>query len=204
MQLVLCIPYWVDKTAVEILLPCWLVRIKDGFIKLFGTRFNLYYNRLLYFCLQYTFLLLFVFLLEAIVGGLAYFYESHITDELVETLNSTFTIGYAVDPDKTRAIDEMQQEVSEFDNKNQFYAILNVYKSLFGIVHVLWCTSFRGLETECVVTFKPQRFACACKRACGTRLVLHIDVTQLWSSRSSQQYSIHGKGSNRYKLHIWF
>lgn len=61
-----------------------------------------------------------MFLLEAIVGGLAYVYENHISDELVETLNSTFITGYAVDPDKTRAIDEMQQEVSNFNNKNIF------------------------------------------------------------------------------------
>lgn len=62
-----------------------------------------------------------MFLLEAIVGGLAYVYENHIADELAETLNSTFITGYAVDPDKTRAIDKMQQEVSEFNKKLLFF-----------------------------------------------------------------------------------
>lgn len=76
----------------------------------------------LLFSFQYTFLLLIVFLLEAIVGGLAYVYENNIADELVETLNTTFITGYAVDPTQTQAIDEMQQEVSEIVKR--FYGFL--------------------------------------------------------------------------------
>lgn len=53
-----------------------------------------------------------VFLLEACVGGLAYLYERHIADELVDTMNETFLTSYAVDATKTKAIDAMQQDVS--------------------------------------------------------------------------------------------
>lgn len=60
---------------------------------------------------QYIYLLLIIFLLEATVGGLAYLYENQITDELKQTLNTTFLEYYAIDEDKTVAIDRMQQEV---------------------------------------------------------------------------------------------
>lgn len=52
-----------------------------------------------------------VFLLEAMIGGLAYFYETQIEDELKTTLNETFLTSYAVDEKRTSAIDQMQQEV---------------------------------------------------------------------------------------------
>lgn len=54
---------------------------------------------------------MFVFLLEATVGGLAYIYENQITDELQESLNTTFLEYYGVDEEKTAAIDRMQQDV---------------------------------------------------------------------------------------------
>lgn len=57
-------------------------------------------------------MLMVVFLLEACVGGLAYLYERHIADELMDTMNNTFLTSYAVDPAKTKAIDAMQQDVS--------------------------------------------------------------------------------------------
>uniref|UniRef100_U5ET06 Tetraspanin n=1 Tax=Corethrella appendiculata TaxID=1370023 RepID=U5ET06_9DIPT len=60
--------------------------------------------------LGYTFILLVVFLLEATVGSLAYFYETQIENELSLTLNKTFMENYAVDEEKTKAIDLMQQE----------------------------------------------------------------------------------------------
>lgn len=60
---------------------------------------------------QYTFILLFVFLLEAIVGGLAYLYETQIELELQTSLNSTFMEQYGVSERQTEAIDRMQQEV---------------------------------------------------------------------------------------------
>lgn len=57
-------------------------------------------------------MLMIVFLLEACVGGLAYLYERHIAEELVDTMNETFLTSYAVDATKTKAIDAMQQDVS--------------------------------------------------------------------------------------------
>lgn len=65
----------------------------------------------LFILLQYIYLLLIVFLLEATVGGLAYVYENQITDELQQTLNTTFLQYYGVDEEKTNAIDLMQQDV---------------------------------------------------------------------------------------------
>ncbi|KAG4071864.1 hypothetical protein HA402_006025 [Bradysia odoriphaga] len=62
--------------------------------------------------LCYIYLLLIVFLLEATVGGLAYIYENQITDELQESLNTTFLEHYAIDEEKTTAIDQMQQDYS--------------------------------------------------------------------------------------------
>lgn len=62
--------------------------------------------------LGYTFILLFVFLLEAIVGGLAYLYETQIELELQTSLNSTFMEQYGVSERQTEAIDRMQQEFS--------------------------------------------------------------------------------------------
>ncbi|XP_049862269.1 CD151 antigen-like [Schistocerca gregaria] len=60
--------------------------------------------------LIYTYLLLLIFLLEAMVGVLAYVYESRVHDELSANLNSTFIQSYNVDTDKTAAIDQMQQQ----------------------------------------------------------------------------------------------
>ncbi|XP_053679000.1 CD151 antigen-like [Anopheles nili] len=62
--------------------------------------------------LLYTFILLFVFLLESIVGGLAYLYETQIENELQHGLNSTFMDHYGVSVRQTNAIDNMQQEFS--------------------------------------------------------------------------------------------
>uniref|UniRef100_A0A182QZM8 Tetraspanin n=1 Tax=Anopheles farauti TaxID=69004 RepID=A0A182QZM8_9DIPT len=60
----------------------------------------------------YTFVLLFVFLLEFIVGGLAYLYETQIETELQHTLNATFIEHYGVSERQTTAIDSMQREFS--------------------------------------------------------------------------------------------
>ncbi|EEB18165.1 CD151 antigen, putative [Pediculus humanus corporis] len=60
--------------------------------------------------LIYTFLLLFIFLLEAMVGTLAYIYEEQVEAELKLNLNSTFLDNYKIDADKTKAIDDMQIE----------------------------------------------------------------------------------------------
>uniref|UniRef100_A0ABK8G356 Tetraspanin n=1 Tax=Anopheles gambiae TaxID=7165 RepID=A0ABK8G356_ANOGA len=62
--------------------------------------------------LLYTFVLLIVFLLEIIVGSLAYLYETQIETELQHTLNATFMEHYGVSEQQTKAIDSMQQEFS--------------------------------------------------------------------------------------------
>lgn len=64
-----------------------------------------------FFFLQYTFLLVFIFLLEAMVGTLAYIYEEQVEAELKLNLNTTFLDNYKIDADKTRAIDDMQLQV---------------------------------------------------------------------------------------------
>lgn len=56
----------------------------------------------------YAALLILIFLLEAICGILAYFYEARIHDELVEHLNETMTTKYRHDIAITQSIDSMQ------------------------------------------------------------------------------------------------
>ncbi|CAL4149154.1 unnamed protein product, partial [Meganyctiphanes norvegica] len=58
----------------------------------------------------YTFLLLLVFLLEAIGGVLAYIYEEQVMAELSLRLTDTFNDGYMVDEAVTQAVDDMQLE----------------------------------------------------------------------------------------------
>lgn len=60
--------------------------------------------------LFYIIVLVLVFLLEAIIGGLAYVYETQIEEELQMTLNETFVTSYGIDERRTNAIDLMQQE----------------------------------------------------------------------------------------------
>lgn len=60
--------------------------------------------------LGYTFLLLLIFLLEAMVGVLAYVYKENVETELAVNLNKTFMNYYGVDPARTAAIDRMQRE----------------------------------------------------------------------------------------------
>jgi hypothetical protein len=60
---------------------------------------------------QYTFALLLVFLLEAMVGVMSFLYEPHVEEELRLNLNSTFVENYKMDESKTSAIDLMQIQV---------------------------------------------------------------------------------------------
>ncbi|XP_075214345.1 CD151 antigen-like [Lycorma delicatula] len=61
--------------------------------------------------LLYTFMLLLIFLLEAMVGVLAYIYREQVNIELTTTLNDTFLQSYRINGEKTAAIDRMQQEL---------------------------------------------------------------------------------------------
>uniref|UniRef100_A0A914XBU8 Tetraspanin n=1 Tax=Plectus sambesii TaxID=2011161 RepID=A0A914XBU8_9BILA len=54
--------------------------------------------------LSFTFLLLIVFLLEAVVGVLAYVYSEQIGTELRNSLNGTIVNGYGVDPTVSSAL----------------------------------------------------------------------------------------------------
>lgn len=60
---------------------------------------------------QYSMLLIVVFLLEFLVGAVTYVYESQVDDELLATLNKTFITNYGIDETRTTAIDLMQQNV---------------------------------------------------------------------------------------------
>lgn len=63
------------------------------------------------YILQYIFILLLVFLLEAVVGSLSYLYQTQIKDELNLTLSDTFMQNYGINIEQTGAIDSMQQKV---------------------------------------------------------------------------------------------
>ncbi|XP_063823687.1 CD151 antigen-like [Ostrinia nubilalis] len=62
--------------------------------------------------LCYTYFLLITFILEAGAGGLAYYYEVAVEDELRAELNNTFLSNYALDAIITDAVDLMQTEVA--------------------------------------------------------------------------------------------
>ncbi|GAB6031816.1 hypothetical protein CHUAL_010218 [Chamberlinius hualienensis] len=60
--------------------------------------------------LLYTFLLVFIFLLEAIGGIMAYAYEGQLRTDLESSLNRTFLYNYQFDEAITRDIDELQTQ----------------------------------------------------------------------------------------------
>lgn len=60
--------------------------------------------------LLYTFLLLLIFVLEAMAGFLAFVYQEQVETELKMNLNNTFLEYYHVDGAKTQAIDHFQKE----------------------------------------------------------------------------------------------
>lgn len=60
--------------------------------------------------LFYTFLLLLIFLIEAMVGILAFVYQEQVHSELELNLNNTFMSSYQMEPDKTHAIDFLQEQ----------------------------------------------------------------------------------------------
>ncbi|CAF4854356.1 unnamed protein product [Pieris macdunnoughi] len=60
--------------------------------------------------LCYTYFLLITFLLEVGAGGLAFYYEVAVEDELRFELNATFITNYALDTVVTDAVDIMQTE----------------------------------------------------------------------------------------------
>lgn len=58
----------------------------------------------------FAFLLLVIFVMEAISGVLAYMYESAIREELTRNLNRTMTEEYHYTPSITKAVDSMQKD----------------------------------------------------------------------------------------------
>lgn len=64
------------------------------------------------FSVQYVFVVMLVFVLEAGVGALARLYEEQVGPELKMNLNRTFLEDYSVRSRETTAIDQMQIEVS--------------------------------------------------------------------------------------------
>lgn len=63
------------------------------------------------FLLQYVFLLILIFLIEAMVGVLGFLYQESVHTELENNLNSTFLTTYNIDEDKTLAINNLQEKV---------------------------------------------------------------------------------------------
>jgi CD151 antigen len=58
----------------------------------------------------YIFLLVLIFLIEAMVGILAYIYEENVQTELEMGLNNTFLTSYMIDDDVTHAVDFLQEK----------------------------------------------------------------------------------------------
>ncbi|KAK4886886.1 hypothetical protein RN001_003157 [Aquatica leii] len=78
------------------------------FITILGCCAIWWNNRL---CLVfYIFLLLLVFLIEVMVGVIAYIYEEQVQHELELQLNNTFLSSYKIETDKTEAIDFLQEK----------------------------------------------------------------------------------------------
>jgi len=61
------------------------------------------------FLLVYIFLVLLIFLIEAMVGIVAFVYQEQVHDELEINLNNTFVNNYGYDNDTTTAIDFLQE-----------------------------------------------------------------------------------------------
>lgn len=57
------------------------------------------------------FSLVLIFLIEAMVGILAYIYEENVQTELEMNLNNTLLTYYKIDQDKTAAVDFLQENV---------------------------------------------------------------------------------------------
>lgn len=88
---------------------------------------------------QYTFALLLIFLLEAMVGVMSFLYEPHVADELYLNLNKTFIENYKVDGSKTRAIDLMQIEVVFWDSYiNSYVAAIEQCLITWPAPHLPW------------------------------------------------------------------
>ncbi|XP_025085965.1 CD151 antigen-like isoform X2 [Pomacea canaliculata] len=59
---------------------------------------------------SFAFLLLIIFILEAVSGVLAYLYENTIREELTRNLNKTLTENYYYNPGITKSADSMQED----------------------------------------------------------------------------------------------
>uniref|UniRef100_A0A182YE10 Uncharacterized protein n=1 Tax=Anopheles stephensi TaxID=30069 RepID=A0A182YE10_ANOST len=118
----------------------------------------------------YTFVLLIVFLLEFIVGGLAYLYETQIETELQHTLNATFMEHYGVSEQQTKAVDSLQQE----RRKNNY---LITYLFPFFLFFLL-----ASLIPRYAIRSDPNRpdpfrlCVCVCQYTCVTRKCCQIDL----------------------------
>lgn len=68
--------------------------------------------------LVYTFMLLLIFVMEAVAGVVAYVYQDQLRTELEANLNATFLTSYALDPARTRDIDGLQRDFKCCGAKN--------------------------------------------------------------------------------------
>ena len=90
---------------------CYAVLKENRILLVFVRQPTLTSRAILIHFLQYIFLLVLIFLIEAMVGILAYIYEENVQTELEMNLNHTFLTYYKVDDDKTAAVDFLQENV---------------------------------------------------------------------------------------------
>ena len=75
--------------------------------------------------LQYTILLVIIFIFESVIGLLSYVYQEQIDEDLEDSLKDTFILHYTLDNDSTEAVDKIQSQVS-FKQRFSVPSILNL------------------------------------------------------------------------------
>lgn len=81
------------------------------------------------------------FALEFLVGAVTYVYEPQVDDELLVTLNKTFSTSYGIDSTRSNAIDLMQQNVCTLPHLQQIYLLMRK-------LHLEYWSPFKGLSYQ--------------------------------------------------------
>ncbi|KAF5302238.1 hypothetical protein FQA39_LY10277 [Lamprigera yunnana] len=120
----------------------------------------------------YIFLLLLIFLVEVMVGILAFIYQEQVPHELKLYLNETVLTNYKIDPDKTEAIDFLQMEfrccgVSSFEDW-QYSAWRRLNISGENLVPDSCC---KTIETGCGSIIRPSNIN---YNSCLTKMSDHM------------------------------
>ena len=69
-------------------------------------------------------LIMMIFMVESVMGLLAYVYQDMIEGDLTNSLEQTFIHKYEEDNEVTEAVDKVQQQVRAFSN-SVFYAFFS-------------------------------------------------------------------------------